>query len=261
MRLRGTSLSYPALWTVWVRLDGCGVYIPMQEGYGIQVPSRSAFRPSAPPTPETYDALQRAYEFFNDRLFEGRLPDCVITLRRHGRSYGYFSGDRFGADQGELCDEIALNPLHFSERSLRETLSTLVHEMVHLWQHHFGKPGRGKYHNREWADRMKSLGLQPSNTGAPGGKETGDTMSHYIVPAGPFDVAAQQLQRQRFSLRWSERPADAKASPKGPDGSEGEKEKSGTRQKYTCPICGLNAWAKHDVRLLCGEHKVLMEEA
>lgn len=37
-------------------------------------------------------------------------------------------------------------------------LSTLVQEMVHLWQHHFGKPGRRRYLNKQWADKMDSLG-------------------------------------------------------------------------------------------------------
>ena len=29
----------------------------------------------------------------------------------------------------------------------------LVHEMAHLQQHHFGKPSRMSYHNKEWARR------------------------------------------------------------------------------------------------------------
>ena len=29
-----------------------------------------------------------------------------------------------------------------------------------------------------------------------------------------------------------------------------------SNQKYTCPDCGLNAWAKPGVRLICGECEV-----
>ena len=47
------------------------------------------------PTQETYDELQRAYEFFNQRLFESALPPCLITLQREKRTYGYFSNGRF----------------------------------------------------------------------------------------------------------------------------------------------------------------------
>ncbi len=66
----------------------------------------------------------------------GHLPARANTL-------GYFAHDRFEhRDEGGTTDEIALNPKHFNERPPEETLSTLVHELVHLRQHWFGKPGR-----------------------------------------------------------------------------------------------------------------------
>ena len=34
------------------------------------------------PTLKTYDGLNRAYAFFNDRLFAGELPACLVTLQR-----------------------------------------------------------------------------------------------------------------------------------------------------------------------------------
>ena len=103
------------------------------------------------------------------------------------RSYGYFWGQRFATRDGvEIYDEIALNPRHFKNRTTEQTLSTLVHEMVHLWQHHFGKPSRSAYHNRQWAAMMKEVDLFPSTTGEPGGRQTGQTCSHYIIPSGTF---------------------------------------------------------------------------
>ena len=45
--------------------------------------------------------------------------------------------------------------------------------MTHLEQHHFGQPSRNGYHNKQWAELMKSVGLFPSDTAQPGGKETG----------------------------------------------------------------------------------------
>ena len=65
---------------------------------------------SIKPTRETYDPLQQAYETLNRSLFEGELPNCLITLQRSKKSYGYFCGDRFGRADGTLTDEIALNP-------------------------------------------------------------------------------------------------------------------------------------------------------
>ena len=49
----------------------------------------------------------------------------------------------------------------------------LVHEMTHLEQEEYGKPGKKGHHNREWVGLMERVGLIPSDTGAPGGKQTG----------------------------------------------------------------------------------------
>ena len=38
------------------------------------------------PTKETYDQFQEAYAYFNRVLFEGQLPNCLITLQRNKRS-------------------------------------------------------------------------------------------------------------------------------------------------------------------------------
>src|SRR5271170_3311769 len=104
------------------------------------------------PTTKTYTSLDDAFAFFNARLFDGRLPACLITMQRSKSAYGYFAGGRFGTKDGkEVTDEIALNPSHFRDRSTEQSLSTLAHEMAHLEQHHFGKPSRAGYHNKQWA--------------------------------------------------------------------------------------------------------------
>ena len=127
------------------------------------------------PTVAVYPELEQAYRYFNRELFGNELPAVLITLQRTTpRTYGYFAPGRFIDAHGARTDELAMNPVHFLNRDLRATLSTLAHEMVHVWQSHFGTPGRRGYHNKAWGVRMKEIGLYPSNTGAPGGKETGE---------------------------------------------------------------------------------------
>jgi hypothetical protein len=131
------------------------------------------------PTSQTYSGLYKAFAFFNGALFAGELPDCLITMQRSKRSYGHFAGERFAhRTGGTVIDEIALNPRSFIDRSHAEIISTLVHEMAHCWQDHRGKPGRRGYHNKEWAAKMQAIGLTPSHTGKPGGKRTGQSVSH-----------------------------------------------------------------------------------
>ena len=181
-----------------------------------------------------------------------------MRRKRHGRSYGFFCGGRFARTDGLECDEIAMNPMYFRNRPLAETLATLVHEMVHLWQHRHGTPGRGGYHNRQWAETMKRIGLYPSDTTAPGGKETGDRVSHYIMEAGRFAEAMAGLERRGFTIPWSEvLVIQVQDVPSGPDAAA-PPPKSGKRIRYTCPHCGLNAWAMHGAELACLQHGVQM---
>nr|WP_025465377.1 SprT-like domain-containing protein [Acinetobacter baumannii] len=88
---------------------------------------------------------------------------------------------------------------------LLEVLQTLVHEMVHAWQFHFGKPGRRGYHNKEWADKMEAIGLMPSSTGKPGGARTGEKMADYAIPGGLFMQATDKLLTQDFKISWLDR--------------------------------------------------------
>jgi hypothetical protein len=220
------------------------------------------------PTQETYDQLQTGYGYFNGCLFENSLPNCLITLQRRGRTYGYYAPDRFSRNDGLRTDEIALNP-HYFRDGTKEILSTLIHEMVHVWQHHCGKPGRGGYHNSEWAEKMRSLGLQASNTGKEGGKGTGDAMDHYVLPDGLFARAVEQLLAGGYEITWAEvtgkKPSSSPDTPgsygTGQAGDRGSQ--SGKRTKFSCPAphCNLNAWAKASAVLLCGEHMERMKPA
>lgn len=170
------------------------------------------------PTSEVYAELERAYSFFNDELFDGRLPACMITLQRANDSLGYFSPNQFVKSQhkGVLSHEIALNPSYFAIRSIPETLSILVREMVSLDQYlHSEKLPRGRYRNKEWADMAEAVGIMPSTTGLPGGKRTGENILVYIIDGGPFDVACSTLIDEQFVLSWLDRhpPANDKSKP------------------------------------------------
>lgn len=205
-------------------------------------------RSAANPTGRTYASLEAAYDWFNRELFEGVLPPCLITVQRHSGSYGYFSGNRFAstADPRDITDEIALNPQHFATRSPEEVLSTLAHEMVHLWQHHYGTPPSKAYHNREWALKMRSIGLHPTNTGEPGGRETGQHMTHYIEAGGRFAQVCAAFLNEHPTALYHDRTTEDEAA------RTARRKKAASKTKFTCAGCGANAWGKADLHLICG---------
>ncbi len=233
------------------------------------------------PTETAYDELQIAYNHFNEQLFGGGLPNCLITLQREKRTYGYFSAKRFVNKTGDTTDEIAMNPSYFAGCPIEEIMQTLCHEMAHLWQFHFGNPGRGRYHNKEWAKKMESIGLMPSSTGKEGGAKTGDCMADYIIPGGDFEKCCNDLLTSDFRISWADRfvakerietaisegtieDMTEELSEWGVDitNSEGEivlPESKPTRTKYTCPNCKTNIWGKASINVLCGDCNVPYE--
>jgi len=216
--------------------------------------------------------FQEAFDFFNGELFGGRLPKVLITTQRHRGANGFFCADSYQErafdDKGLpeppkfTVHEIAMMPDAMFGRTDREVLSTLVHEMCHLEQQELGKPSRNGYHNKEWAKYMKAVGLEPSSEGkydvrnpalteeerkaAVEGTSTGQKVSHFILPGGKFDRACGALQDRGFTLLLQQAPILHIKPPK-------------SKVKYTCPDCGLRAWAKPGSSLACGDCKCLMK--
>lgn len=192
------------------------------------------------PTTEQFSAYQAAFDYFNRVLFAGELRPVILNFSRKAKSLGFFAPIRWGKLDA-IRHEISLNPMYLAYRPMRDTMSTLVHEMAHLWQQDFGKnKSRGGYHNREWGSKMESIGLMPSHTGAPGGKRTGDRMTHYIIEGGPFAKAFDAIPAE-YLLPWSSAEPDEEKKPR-----------TKSKLKYTCPGCECNAWAKPNAKLKCG---------
>jgi len=233
------------------------------------------------PTEESYTELETAYNYLNETLFNGELPPCLITFQRVNNVYGYHSGNRWVNRKGVKTDEIAMNPTYFATRSTKKTLSTLGHEMVHLWQLYFGKAGRGRYHNKQWAKKMREIGLQPFNTKNEN-RETGDQVSHTIIEKGRFDIAIDEFLSSGFTISWLDRAI--KQTPetdriinsnlsnvpndeieKAIEIIETEKgmeeitgviiSTGGKRTKYSCPQGHYSVWGKSNIDPICGQCK------
>lgn len=197
------------------------------------------------PTKELFGTLQNAYDYFNEHLFGSELPPCMVIIHRKRNAHGYFWGEQFNNESDKKLDEIALNP-ETMDRPNNVLFSTLVHEMCHLWQHHFGKVSRRGYHNKQWANKMEEVGLMPSVTGKPDGKKTGQRVTHYIIDSGAYETVFNQWQGQTFD-KWFTKPQMKKAVAQT------------SKQKFTCPDCQQNAWAKPSASLVCGDCNQPME--
>jgi hypothetical protein len=216
------------------------------------------------PTNENYGTLQLAYDEANTVLFSGELPACmIILLKKSPKNFGHFAPIRYqGVEEDNkeiLLDEIAINP-SIVRMDKMEVLQTLVHEMAHLWQFHFGKASRAGYHNKEWGAKMDSVGLPPSNTGEPGGKRTGQQMADYVEPGGLFEKWATSFF-EKHTIRWGSSDHALKGTAFGgalvteaDSGSDSPaapaaEPKPKSKIKYSC-ACS-NTWGKPGLNLAC----------
>jgi hypothetical protein len=190
------------------------------------------------PTGDQFGAYGQAFDHFNRELFSAALPRCILNFSRHARCRGFFAAERWSRE-GRHTHEISLNP-DVLNRPLKDSMGTLVHEMVHLWQQESGEPSRRGYHNAEWADKMESLGLMPSHTGEPGGKRIGQNVTHYIIAGGPFDRAFHAMPAE-YQLPWTSGSPAAAAEPRR------------DKVKYQCPSCAVNVWGKAELNIVCGD--------
>lgn len=234
------------------------------------------------PTREFYDLLQRAYDFFNEHLFDGVLPPCLMTAQREKNTMGFFSANRWASPGGTQAHEIALNPAYFAQHAVIEIFQTLVHEQCHLWQHEFGQhKSRRSYHNKEWAEKMRAVGLMPSHNGEVGGRSTGQRMSDYPLPDGVFLQACSDLVGGGFRIPWVDRHAAPKQACQIRTHDESVADDSTeaallftnvstlipdlvptaslhlaarTKQKmrYHCQGCHTNLWGKPGLDVICG---------
>ena len=222
-------------------------------------------------TTKQFQTLDDLYAFYNRELFAAELPECIVNLSRRTRTYGFFvpklwaNLDEGAAHPAAYVHEISLNP-DFLQRPFVEWHSTLVHEMVHLWQFEFGKTSSNTvYHNKQWADKMESIGLMPSVTGMPGGARTGQSVSHYVIPGAAFETVFDSLDPEELDyLRLKYLPVASLAPVRTGDDDEDtgnddvdgtgagkdKKSRSGVRIKYTCN-CENNIWGRSGLEIKC----------
>jgi predicted SprT family Zn-dependent metalloprotease len=214
-----------------------------------QTPAARA-RARRTPTKVQFTAYEQMFQYFNRKLFAGSLPACLLNFSRKAKTYGFFAPQRWQREGQEVRHEISLNPASLRSRKPIEVVSTLVHEMVHLWQQDFGRPSRRGYHNAEWASKMDAIGLVPSSTAEPGGARVGQLVSHYIADGGRFAEAFAAMPPE-YLLPWS---------CEEPEEDRGKTTRSRNKLKYTCPSCAANVWGAPGLLIVCGSCEAEFEE-
>ena len=169
----------------------------------------------------------------------------------------------FDTDKKEIVQYLCFNP-NYLNRTLAETLSTMVHELCHVYETAYIHIPRGGYHTNAWCDLMRACGLEPVFF-----NPSRTAVSHTIVEGGLFEQFAnyfiEKYGDNYFNITvhdWDDdgddptptNPDDPTATPTPlrPD-NWGKRPKTYNRNKvkYTCCGCGAKVWGKPQLVMAC----------
>jgi hypothetical protein len=85
-----------------------------------------------------------------------------------------------------------------------------------------------------------------------GGEKTGQKVTQMIEQGGRFERACITYVAAGDAFLYHDRAGDDEAA-------KTRKKKAASKSKFTCPACDLNAWAKPDAFLVCGDCAEPME--
>ena len=131
-------------------------------------------------------------------------------------------------------------------RPIEEVAATLLHEMVHYFNHENGVQdcSRGNtYHNRRFKEAAEAHGLTVQHSDKYGWSRTSpsDALLDFVLENGLTDILISRNEYSGFQITGTGTHSGTPATPPRP---------SSTR-KYICPCCGNSVRATKAVNIAC----------
>lgn len=198
-------------------------------------------------TSRTSGYLEKIFRRLNERYFNNELTEPIITISPTKGSYGHCSvGEIWSKATGDTVREINIASGTL-DRPIEETVSTLLHEMVHLYnlENNIQDCSRGgTYHNKKFKNLAEQVDLKIDHHPTYGWTITSPTerLINFIISEGWNDICMNRVDIEGYG--------------KGGGGMAGitlPKKKSVWR--WQCPCCGMIARTTSllmENQLVCG---------
>jgi len=194
--------------------------------------------------------LMQAFNAINSYFYGGELEKPIITVKegKKKNAYGWIETSKNWIQGKTERYEINISCDYIGERTVAETISTLMHEMAHLYniQHEIKDTSRaGIYHNTKFKETAEAHGLEISYN-----EHIGWSLTR-LKPTTK-EWVEENINIKGFSVYklTKEKINKGTAKPKQ------------SMRKLVCPSCGLIVRVtKPNVKLLCVEcNEELKEE-
>ena len=208
-----------------------------------------------PTLEKTLSELYRLFKLLNKKFYSGKLDQPVIVVQSKGKyknTLGWCTTRKIWSDKadGSTYYEITITA-EFLQRHVKEIVSTLLHEMVHLYnlQINVMDCSRGAtYHNTKFKEVAESHGLLCEYADKYGWAcsrltpETEKLINEISVDDDSFRLVRDDIEQC--------------------EGQNGKGKKQSSK-KYKCPACGLIIRATKDIggKVLCIDCNSKLQEA
>ena len=192
--------------------------------------------------------LNKIFDLLNTEFFENELVRPTITIQSTPRAYGHFSlrDDTWTSVIGD-SNEINIGAGTLS-RPIENVVTTLVHEMVHYYNHIHGikDTSRGyTYHNKAFKVACEARGMIVERSEKYGYSHTspGNGILDFVLKYELTDILINRNEYSGFQITGTGTHNGA-FTPPIPKGSNS--------YKIQCPCCGNSVRAtKRNLNLAC----------
>ena len=211
-------------------------------------------------TTDMLKELYRIYDAINDEYFDNSLPKVFITLQQGKKKnkaiYGTFypnswaenQGDEVNEETGEVIPKVSEERFHeismsaeYFTRPVANWCATLCHEMVHLYcsvNELKETSNNSVYHNKIFKQEAEKCDLIIERADIIGWSLT--------TPSTDFIefINTLEVDEDIFSYFRDTRLIASEPTPK---------------KRYVCPMCAMQAQAKKNMDIVCGECELRMD--
>ena len=201
--------------------------------------------------------LEKMFRTLNSKYFDGRLEEPIITVQSTPRAYGHITVGKSWRKGQEHRHELNIGAGTL-DRPIESIVSTLLHEMVHLWNLQTGVKDcsrGGTYHNKRFKQAAEERDLIISYDGTIGWSitEPSDRLLEFIIEQGWCDI---QMNR----IEWQYIPTGVGTDNKTGTATPTTTGKPSHTRKYQCPCCGNSVRATKQVNIMCIDCNEIMTQ-
>lgn len=204
-------------------------------------------------TSRTAGYLEKMFRALNAEFFAGEeIEEPIITIQSTKGAYGHVTVAKVWKAKDSAKHELNIGA-DTLERPIENVASTLLHEMVHLYNmaHEVQDCSRGgSYHNKKFKAEAEKRGLLIEYRERYGWTTTkpSDKLLDFILLNGWTEI-----EMNRGSLPMFVPTGAGKAGDGGEDEQPKKPRAKSSTRKYKCPCCGLSVRATKVVFVKCIE--------